>query len=98
LGFLADRLADAETAWSLGTFGAIAEFTRDADETATLARADGMISVVTARAVGLVDAHCPRRADAVAVQEDHDFPHRILLGPGGWSFHDLRRGASPAAP
>ena len=37
LGFLADRLADAETAWSLGTFGAIAEFTRDADETATLA-------------------------------------------------------------
>ena len=34
------------------------------------------------RAVGLVDAHCPRRADAVAVQEHHDFPHRFLLGPG----------------
>ena len=34
------------------------------------------------RAVGLVDAHRPRRADAVAVQEHHDFPHRLLLGPG----------------
>ena len=34
-------------------------------------------------AVGLVDAHRPRRADTVAVQEHHDFPHRLLLGPGG---------------
>src|SRR5262245_42428687 len=34
------------------------------------------------RAVGLADAHRPRRADAVAVQEHHDFPHRLLLGPG----------------
>jgi hypothetical protein len=24
-----------------------------------------------------------RRADTGAVQEDHDFPHRLLLGPGG---------------
>ncbi len=37
LDFLADRLADSETGWSLGTFGAIAEFTRDADEALTLA-------------------------------------------------------------
>ena len=34
-------------------------------------------------AVGLEDAHRPRRADTVAVQEHHDFPHRLLLGPGG---------------
>src|ERR1700722_8168071 len=34
-------------------------------------------------AIGLEDPYCPRRADAVAVQEDHDFPHRLLLGPGG---------------
>ena len=33
------------------------------------------------RAVGLVDANCPCRADTVAVQEHHDFPHRLLLGP-----------------
>jgi hypothetical protein len=35
------------------------------------------------RAVGLVDAHRPCRPDAVAMQEHHDFPHRLLLGPGG---------------
>ena len=34
------------------------------------------------RAVGLVDADCARRADAVAVQEDHDLAHDLLLGPG----------------
>ena len=33
-------------------------------------------------AVGLEDAHRPRRADAVAVQEDHDLAHDLLLGPG----------------
>ncbi len=35
------------------------------------------------RAVGLVDAYRPGCADAVAVREDHDFPHCLLLGPGG---------------
>ena len=39
-------------------------------------------------AVGLEDAHRPRGADAVAVQEDHDLAHRLLLGPGG---EDARR-------
>jgi hypothetical protein len=34
-------------------------------------------------AVGLEDAHRARRADSMAVQEHHDFPHRLLLGPGG---------------
>ena len=34
-------------------------------------------------AVGLEDAHRPRRADAVAVQEDHDLADRLLIGPGG---------------
>ncbi len=34
-------------------------------------------------AVGLVDANRPCRADAMAVQEDHDLADRLLLGPGG---------------
>ena len=38
LDFLADQLTDVETAWSVGTFGAIAEFTRDADEAAAISR------------------------------------------------------------
>ena len=33
------------------------------------------------RAVGLVDAHRPRCADTVAMQEDHDFSDDLLLGP-----------------
>jgi hypothetical protein len=34
--FFANQLADPETAWSLGTFGAIAEFGRDSIEAAAL--------------------------------------------------------------
>ena len=34
------------------------------------------------RAIGLEDAHGPGRADAMAVQEDHDLPHDLLFGPG----------------
>jgi hypothetical protein len=34
-------------------------------------------------AVGLVDAHRSRGADAVAVQENHDLADRLLLGPCG---------------
>jgi hypothetical protein len=47
--FLADRVADPQTGWSLGTFGAIAEFTRDRDESVELTRQDGAFSAVTAR-------------------------------------------------
>src|SRR6266436_5493922 len=32
--------------------------------------------------VGLIDAHRPRRADAVAVQEHHDLADDLLFGPG----------------
>ena len=35
---IAGQLADADAQWSLGTFGAIAEFVRDADEVAEIAR------------------------------------------------------------
>src|SRR4029077_10859562 len=33
-------------------------------------------------AIGLENPHRPRRANAVAVQEDHDFSYRLLLSPG----------------
>jgi hypothetical protein len=32
--------------------------------------------------IGLEDPHRPGRADTVAMQEDHDFSDRLLLGPG----------------
>ena len=34
------------------------------------------------RTVGLEDANGPGRSDAVAVQENHDLPHDLLLRPG----------------
>jgi len=49
LDFLAGQLADTETSWSLGTFGAIAGFTRDADEPAALHRTSRTLAVATAR-------------------------------------------------
>jgi Family of unknown function (DUF6925) len=47
--FLAAQMADPRTSWSLGTFGAIAEFTRDADEPLTLSRSDAALAAVTGR-------------------------------------------------
>ena len=42
-------IADPETQWSLGTFGAIAEFSRDPDEPVVLRQAEDAMSAVTAR-------------------------------------------------
>src|SRR5215813_6369296 len=39
MDLLAGQLGDIEAGWSVGTFGAIAEFTRDAGETAELHQA-----------------------------------------------------------
>ena len=57
--FLAEQMADCDTQWSLGTFGAIAEFSRDPDEPVTLGRAERQVSAVTARG-----------AIAIALQEE----------------------------
>ena len=32
--------------------------------------------------IGLENPHGPRRTNTMAVQEDHDLPHDLLLGPG----------------
>ena len=34
-------------------------------------------------AIGLENSYRACRADPIAMQEHHDFPHRLLLGPGG---------------
>src|SRR5258708_7661066 len=34
-------------------------------------------------AIGFEDTDRPRRTDAMAVKEDHDFAHDLLFGPGG---------------
>ena len=52
------------------------------------------------RAVGLEDANRPGGSDPVAVKEDHDLPHDLLLGPGvrdplGPNHADARHLAKP---
>jgi hypothetical protein len=47
--FLAARLADSENAWSIGSFGAIAEFMRDADEPVKIGSNKKAISALTAK-------------------------------------------------
>ncbi len=78
-GFLGDRLADMETAWSLGTFGAIAEFTRDPDEAAALDRGPGTISVVTARGGLRIQAHPALRPIASESPTKESWSHRVAL-------------------
>jgi Family of unknown function (DUF6925) len=46
---LASQMADHETQWSLGTFGAIAEFARDGEEPVELSRTDAHLAATTAR-------------------------------------------------
>src|SRR5262245_16031161 len=43
------EISNPETQWSLGTFGAIAEFSRDRDEPVCLTQADSAVSAVTSR-------------------------------------------------
>ncbi|MEA2892631.1 MAG: hypothetical protein QOI05_3424 [Bradyrhizobium sp.] len=43
------QIADADTQWSLGTFGGIAEFSRDPEEKVSLTRSDTGAAAVTAR-------------------------------------------------
>jgi hypothetical protein len=46
---LAQQVSNPETSWSLGSFGAIAEFTRDAGEPAAIETAGGTLAVSTGR-------------------------------------------------
>ena len=49
-------------------------------------------------AVGLIDAHRPRCADAVAVQKQHDLTDDLLFGPAGDDpFRALRANAGHLA-
>jgi hypothetical protein len=49
IDLLHEQIADADTQWSLGTFGGIAEFSRDRDERVTLTQSATGAAAVTAR-------------------------------------------------
>jgi hypothetical protein len=79
LDFLSEQVADSEVGWSLGTFGALAEFTRDADEAATLDRNGSTISVVTAGGALRIDAHPALRPIASESPTKESWSHRVAL-------------------
>ncbi len=77
--FLTDQLADTETAWSIGTFGAIAEFTRGAHEEATFTGSDSVISVVTVRGGLRIEACRDPRPIASESPTAESWSHRVAL-------------------
>lgn len=56
IDLLHEQIADADTQWSLGTFGGIAEFSRHRDEKVTLTQSAIGAAVVTARGGIAIDA------------------------------------------
>jgi len=72
------QLADPRSQWSLGTFGAIAEFMRDADEPSAF-RAAESVSVVTARGAIRIDPFAELRLVASETASGDTWSHRIAL-------------------
>ena len=54
LEFLAAQMADHEANWSLGTFGAIAEFIRGADEPVALSRSGAAVAAAQPAVIALL--------------------------------------------
>jgi len=79
LELLVEQVADNEVTWSLGTFGALAEFTRDADEPVVLDRNDSAVSAVTARGALLIAQHEELRPFASESLTTESWSHRVAL-------------------
>jgi hypothetical protein len=71
--------ADPETGFSLGTFGTIAEFTRDTGELASFQRSPDSIGTVTARGGLRIDRHPDLRLIASEQPTRDDWSHRLAL-------------------
>ncbi len=79
MDFLAGQLADVEAGWSLGTFGAIAEFTRDAGEPGHLNQTPDGISIVTDRGGLCITPHPELRLIASEAPTVESWSHRVAL-------------------
>lgn len=76
---LAAQLADAEAGWSVGTFGAIAEFTREAGEDLDMQRSRDRGSVVTAKGGIRIVSHPGLRLIASESPTTESWSHRVAL-------------------
>jgi hypothetical protein len=79
LALLAEQIANPETHWSLGTFGAIAEFTRDADEPVNLSRSAIALSAVTGRGGIHIEPTAEIRLVASETAVGEGWNHRVAL-------------------
>lgn len=77
--FLASQLADAEAGWSVGTFGAIAEFTREAGEALDMERSREAISIVTDKGGIRIVSHPDLRLIASESLTTESWSHRVAL-------------------
>jgi hypothetical protein len=79
LGFLAAQMADAEASWSLGTFGAIAEFARGPGEPVDVVRDGARLRAVTARGGIRIDIREDVRLFASETATRDSWSHRVAL-------------------
>ena len=79
LALLRAQLIDCETQWSVGTFGALAEFTRDRQEAAEISRSGETTSVVTDRGGIRIRRHPDIRLVASESVTRENWNHRIAL-------------------
>ncbi|MGA9950284.1 MAG: hypothetical protein WBQ24_18695 [Xanthobacteraceae bacterium] len=76
---LAAQLADSETAWSIGSFGAIAEFMREPDEAVKVGSGTGTVSAITAKGGLRIAPHPELRPFASESLTTQSWSQRIAL-------------------
>jgi hypothetical protein len=93
------QLEDAEAQWSLGTFGAIAEFMRDRDEPAEFARGETSLAVVTPRGGLRLLAHPEIRPYAFETVTTQAWSQRVaFLLPAGKATMNRRAALTEIGP
>src|SRR5262245_54606213 len=75
--FIAGQLENCDTQWSMGTFGALAEFVRDFGEPVAMGRA--MLSAVTARGAIAIAPRPDMRLFASEAVTKTGWNHRVGL-------------------
>jgi hypothetical protein len=79
LDFIAGQIENAEAQWSLGTFGAIAEFARDADEPVEISRTETSVAAVTPRGGLRLEARPDVRLVAFETVTTQAWSQRVAL-------------------
>ncbi|WP_441236399.1 DUF6925 family protein [Bradyrhizobium sp. 930_D9_N1_4] len=79
MDLLASQLADAEAGWSVGSFGAIAEFTREPGEDLDMERSRERISIVTEKGGIRIVSHPDLHLIASESPTTESWSHRVAL-------------------